>query len=484
MDFTTPGFLLIFLPVTLTAFLVVPAKWKRWVILAASLVFVTIAQPFYLVFFLAYSLLSFLLGRWIEHVRTADAKTNFALIFSVILQVGLLVGLKYCVRFSPAFPNLLKVNLPFLALKSLDQNWIFPLGFSYISFQTISYFFDIENEVIDAEKNIIHFLNYILFFPKLISGPIQPYRDSVVELSTPSANMPRTEAGIRRFIVGLARKVLIADTIANYINPVFNQTVPYLNTVQAWFVLILYAIQLLNDFSGYTDMAIGLGEMMGFKLMENFNWPYVSRSLTEFWRRWHISLSGFFRDYLFTPLQFRFRKVKAYPVQVSILVVFLLTGLWHGFERHYIAWGLFVGVIISFEATKFGKVLKETWRPLQHLWMLFWVLMSWVLFRSPGLKFALVFYKSLFGLQGKVEVLPFSQTAPFPVTETSLWIAIIAGVLFAFPVIPRLLKTLKIDLSENKIWRVLSFIGLLLLLVYSIGIIASKGPNPGIYGQF
>jgi alginate O-acetyltransferase complex protein AlgI len=484
MNFTTSGFLLIFLPATLVLFLAMPSILKRWVILVASLVFVTIAQPFYLVFFLAYSLLSYLLGRWIEHVRNAGAKTNFALIVSVLLQIGLLVVLKYCVQFSPAFPNLLKLDLPFLAVKNLEQDWVFPLGFSYITFQMVSYFVDIENEVIDAEKNIIQFLNYILFFPKLISGPIQPYKINIAELSNPTVSMPKTEAGIRRFIVGLARKVLIADTIGNYINPVFNQTVPYLKTYQAWFVIILYAIQLLNDFSGYTDMAIGLGEMLGIKLMENFNWPFVSKSLTEFWRRWHISLSAFFRDYLFTPLQFRFRKVKAYPVQASILLVFLLTGLWHGLERHYIVWGLFVGVIIGLEATKFGKSLKEIWAPLQHIWTVFWVLMSWVLFRSPNLKFALGFYKSLFGLQGVVEVLPFSQTAPFPVTETSLWLAIISGVLFAVPVIPKLAKTFKVDLSENKLWQVVSFIGLLIILVYSIGVIASKGPMPGIYGQF
>jgi len=484
MDYTTPSFLLIFLPATLAVFLVVPSKLKRWIILAASLAFIVIAQPFYFVFFIAYSLLSYFLGRWIEHIRNTGAKTNVALIVSILFQVGLLVGLKYCIQFPPAFPNPLKLDLPFLVGKSLEQDWVFPLGFSYITFQMISYYVDIENEVIDAERNIIHFLNYILFFPKLISGPIQPYKDSIAELSNPCATIPRTEAGIRRFIVGLAKKVLVADTIANYINPVFNQTIPYLHTHQAWFVLILYAIQLLNDFSGYTDMAIGLGEMLGIKLMENFNWPYVSESMTEFWRRWHISLSGFFRDYLFTPLQFRFRKMKTYPVQASILVVFLFTGLWHGFEMHYIAWGLFVGAIIGFEATKFGKLLKETWRPIQHLWMLFWVLMSWVLFRSPGLMFALKFYKSLFGLQGVVEVLPFSQTAPFPVTETSLWLAIIAGVLFAVPVIPRLAKTLKVDLSENKFWQVISFIGLLFILVYSIGVIASKGPMPGIYGQF
>lgn len=197
-----------------------------------------------------------------------------------------------------------------------------------------------------------------------------------------------------------------------------------------------------------------------------------------------MSLSSWFRDYVFLPLQFFFRKQKWYPIQVSILIIFILTGIWHGTDRHYIVWGLMLGVIIGFEASKPGKLLQKLWAPLQHLWMVFWILMSWVLFRSSSLHFALAFYKALFGLQGQVTPLPFSQTIPFPIAENSIKLAYLAGILFAVPFIPWLRSRIKLAKVPSVWTTILRDIGLLLVLVYCLGLIAASGPMPGIYGQF
>lgn len=433
-------------------------------------------------FFIVYILLNYFLGLQLQRVQGKVLLTKIFLWVALLLNLGLLVALKYFVTNSLGLSNILAVNL--VRTEVSPSPWIFPLGFSCVAFQVIAYFLDIKNEVSPAEKNLLKFSALLLFFPKMIAGPIQRYKNSADQLEFASGSPDRAADGIRRFIRGLAKKVLIADVIAKFINPVFSQTTPSVTTLQAWLVLIGYAIQLYYDFSGYTDMAIGIGEALGFKLVENFNWPYVSKSVTEFWRRWHMSLSSWFRDYIFIPLQFHLRKQKWYPVQASILLIFLLTGVWHGLERHYIAWGLMLGVIIGFEASKPGKLLQKMWAPLQHLWMVFWILMSWILFRSTSLHFALSFYKALFGLQGAVNPLPFSKTIPFPVAENSVKLAYIIGFALALPLIP----WLKSKICEGKVqpmWtRILQDLGLLLVLVYCLGLIAASGPMPGIYGQF
>ena len=482
MPFTDLRFLLLFLPLTVGIYQLLPKRIRLWFVVLASLIYFWLNQPFYLCFFVVFILVNFGLGLLLQHVLQKKYFSQYIFWAALLFNLVLLFGLKFLVENSSEIPNLLVVNL--VKSETLPAIWIFPLGISYLVFQVIAYLLDIKNEITSAEKNLLKFAGLLLFFPKLIAGPIQRYRDSVDELDFASGTIDRTAEGIRRFIRGLAKKVLIADVIAQFINPVFNQTELSVTTPQAWLVLIGYAIQLYYDFSGYTDMAIGMGETFGLKMVENFNWPYISKNVTEFWRRWHISLSSWFRDYIFIPLQFRFRKQKKYPIQVSILLIFLLTGIWHGLDWHYIAWGLMLGIIIGFEATKLGKSLQKAWQPLQHLWTIFWILLSWVLFRSPGMTFAANYYKALFGLQGEVIPLPFSQTIPFPVAENSVIIAYVAGILFAFPLIP----WLKSHINSEKISplgiRILRDIGLGLILIYCLGLIAASGPMPGIYGQF
>jgi len=482
MPFTDLRFLLLFLPITVGVYQLLPKQLRLWFIVLASLVYFWLNQPFYVCFFVAYSLINFGLGILLQKVLQKKHYSEFVLCIALLFNLILLFCLKFIVENPSRIPNIFVVNL--VKSEPLPTAWIFPLGFSYLVFQVIAYFLDIKNEITPAEKNPLKFAGFLLFFPKSIVGPIQRYRDSTDELDFSSGTIDRTAEGIRRFIRGLAKKVLIADVLAKFINPVFTQTELSITTLQAWLVLIGYAIQLFYDFSGYTDMAIGMGETFGIKMVENFNWPYISENVTDFWRRWHISLSSWFRDYVFIPLQFRFRKQKKYPIQVSILLVFLLTGIWHGLDWHYIAWGLMLGIIIGFEATKLGKSKQKVWQPLQHLWTIFWILLSWVLFRSPSMGFAMNYYRALFGLQGETTPLPFSQTIPFPIVENSVLIAYIAGIFFAVPFIPWIKSRSKSKKVTPLFMRILRDIGLVLILIYCLGLIAASGPMPGIYGQF
>ena len=282
MPFTDLRFLLLFLPFTVGVYQLLPKRIRLWFVVLASLIYFWLNQPFYLCFFVVFILVNFGLGLLLQHVLQKKYFSQYIFWAALLFNLVLLFGLKFLVENSSEIPNLLVVNL--VKSETLPAIWIFPLGISYLVFQVIAYLLDIKNEITSAEKNLLKFAGLLLFFPKLIAGPIQRYRDSVDELDFASGTIDRTAEGIRRFIRGLAKKVLIADVIAQFINPVFNQTELSVTTPQAWLVLIGYAIQLYYDFSGYTDMAIGMGETFGLKMVENFNWPYISKNVTEFWR--------------------------------------------------------------------------------------------------------------------------------------------------------------------------------------------------------
>ena len=229
----------------------------------------------------------------------------------------------------------------------------YPLGLSYVTFQVIAYFFEVYKNRLDSEKDLLNFSFYLLLFPKIPVGPITRYsqlRDQIINIQVEPSDVAD---GIRRFITGFAKKALIADTLAKVVTPIFNLSSPTISPSIAWLVIISYSLQLYFDFSGYTDMAIGIGRMMGFRFMENFNFPYISKNIGEFWRRWHISLSSWFRDFVFFPLERRRLKWIGQPV--NILIVFILTGLWHGLTSNFVIWGLIHGLALVFEANSFGE---------------------------------------------------------------------------------------------------------------------------------
>jgi alginate O-acetyltransferase complex protein AlgI len=353
----------------------------------------------------------------------------------------------------------------------------------------VAYLFDIYNEITDSESDFLGFALYLAFFPKIIAGPITRYRDIVEQLHHPQLDRVSVANGIRRFIIGIAKKVLIADVVGQIVTPAFGLSAPTFSTGIAWLALAAFAIQLYFDFSGYTDMAIGLGQMLGFRLPENFNAPYLSRSITEFWRRWHISLSSWFRDYVFTPLEFKRRKVKTLRQQSNILFVFLLTGLWHGFTLNFIVWGLLHGAAIALESTAFGKWLRRSWAPLQHVYAMGIVLISWVFFRSPDLLYALRFTKRLLGFGLDIAAVPYSLTKPLPVIENSVWLALVMGLVFILPVGTWLKRAWQYLITRYQlpegVFLVVADVILLVLLVAAVATTAGlTQQSPNIYAVF
>lgn len=365
-------------------------------------------------------------------------------------------------------------TLPQIQIEINDQ--VLPLGISYFTFSGISYIIDIYQDVEKAEKNILRFSSYLIMFPKLLQGPITRFKELKNELLNPRFISEDVMQGVRRFIIGLAKKVILADSLSIAANKVFDADLTHIGASVAWYGLIAYTLEIYFDFSGYTDMAIGLGRIFGFKLPENFNFPYISRSITDFWRRWHLSLTSWFRNYLFIPLEFARKKEKHLRQQSNILIVFLLTGLWHGASLNFVLWGGYFGLILAIEASGFGKILKKVPKFIQHFYALILIMIGWIFFRITDIGEWGLFLKALFGANGWMDT----------VTLRTL------NIVFYFPIIilaivlsTPIFKTLeeKIALRAGII-RVLADIILIGIFIVVVGYILSNGYTSFMYAQF
>ena len=493
MSFSNPAFLFFFLPVALLAYYLAAPRFKNGIALAASLVFFSWGQLVYLPLMAIIILVNFFLGQAIERARINAEQAGLEapigqarrrLFWGIFFNLAILIFFKALTTYGADWLNSI---LPGSAAEPAARS-LLPLGISYISFQVISYLVDVYNELVDSEKSFLRFSLYVMLFPKIIVGPITRYRDLAGQLENRAVTGEAAAAGARRFILGLAKKALIADTIAQIVNPAFGLDTPSFSTGIAWLVLVGYALQLYFDFSGFTDMAIGLGQMLGFRFVENFNYPYISKSISEFWRRWHISLSSWFRDYVFYPLEFTRRKPSLSRQQMHILIVFLLTGLWHGLTLNFVIWGLIHGLALALEMSVFGRLLKKAWAPLQHLYALAVVLLAWVFFRSPDPSYAFQLLGRLAGSQQGAALLPYSITQPLPIVNNSVWLALLLGIVFSLPVLPALRKGWG-GLTAR--FPALSFPGILTsdllllgLLAGSVAALVSSSYAASIYGGF
>lgn len=461
MDFNSPIFLFLFLPVFMLAYYLAPGKLKKIAGILGCLLFYAWGNLVYIPLILGLALLAYLLARGIERWR--DQKFSAVLLWGgIAVNVLLIIGFKL---------------IPGLA---------YPLGLSFLTFQVISYLVEVYNKVIEPEKNALTFFLYILLFPKIPVGPITRYRELRDQIRDIHIEPQDAADGLRRFIRGFAKKVLIADTLAKVVTPVFALTSPAISPSTAWLVLISYALQLYFDFSGYTDMAIGLGRMMGFRFVENFNFPYISKSIGDFWRRWHISLSSWFRDTVFYPLERR--RLKWNGQRINILVVFILTGLWHGLTINFVIWGLIHGLALVFESTPAGKKLRGAWAPIQHLYALGVILAGWVFFRSPTPGFALNFLQRLSGNTHGVKTLPFNLTSPLPFIEPTFILALVIAVILSLPLSKWFEKVLD-QITADRIFLKISFqflSDLVLICIFFASVAAMAGATfmPGIYGNF
>jgi alginate O-acetyltransferase complex protein AlgI len=475
----TPIFLFLFLPLALILYYFARDRFKAGIALLASLAFYTWGNPVLVVPMLALILLNYWFGRKIEEQRIANTSTRIWLNVAVLFNLGLLVFYKAFAGYGVELLN--QGGRPQYA-------WIFqtPLGLSYIAFQVISYLVDVHEEKCSSEKNLLTFALYILLFPRIIAGPITAYRNLREQLASPHTTAANMADGLRRFIIGLAKKLLIADQLAVLVDPAFQLPSPNLMSTSAWLVIFAYALQIFFDFSGYTDMAIGLGQAMGFRFAENFNFPYIARSLSDFWRRWHMSLVGWFREYVFYPLEFARRKSRFLRQQTNILLVFALTGLWHGFTLNYLVWGAMHGLILGLELTRFGRWMKTVWAPIQLLYTLGIVLVGWVFFRSSDLGYAFSFLERMFIYSSSATLPVWADLSPIPNT---FWIALLGGILFSVPIMPALgrkisvrMQTLPIAMVDG--WAIVRDILFLLLFIFSILVTVNSTHQAYIYMKY
>jgi len=459
MVFSSITFIYFFLPAVLIAYYIVPKKHRNLVLLLFSLLFYFYGER-NIVLILS-CLLNYAFGAIIG--KTKDKKY---LVLGIISNIAILMYYKYSNFFISNINELLNINIQYL-------NIILPLGISFFTFQNISYLIDVYRQDVPAQKNILKYATYITLFPQLIAGPIVRYKDVDSEINNRKENFENFSNGVIRFIIGLSKKVLIANTIgemATILNQMASKTV-----VSHILESIGYTIQIYFDFSGYSDMAIGLGLMFGFHFKENFNYPLIAKSVTDFWRRWHISLTSFFRDYIYIPLGGnRVSKIKWIR---NILVVWALTGFWHGASWNFIIWGLYFFVFLILEKLFLHKVLKNSL--ISHIYTLGIVLVSFVIFNMPDLKSIGIFLKNMTGFGN----LSFINAETIYYLKNYLILLVIAFI-SATPILKNLIIKIKEKWNLEIALNTLQIVSIFSLLIITTASLLSSSFNPFIYFRF
>ena len=394
MVFSSLLFLCYFLPAVLIAYFLVPRRWKNPVLLVFSLFFYAWGEPVYILLMLFSIAVDYGLGLWLEARRRADdgRGAKRILILAVVLNLALLAVFKYTDFIIDNLNAIFRLGLPNLHLE-------LPIGISFYTFQALSYIIDLYRGQVAVQRNLIHFGTYVSLFPQLIAGPIVRIKTVAEELGDRRETFDLFSSGVKRFVTGLGKKVLLANTIGAVWTEISAAPASSLPVLTAWIGLAAFTFQIYFDFSGYSDMAIGLGRMFGFHFLENFDYPYMSRSITEFWRRWHISLSSWFKEYLYIPLG---GNRKGLPVQIrNILVVWLMTGVWHGASWNFVAWGLYFGVLLILEKLFMLRWISRLPAAVSHLYTMLLVMISWAIFAFDDLGQGFAFIAALFGGYGR-----------------------------------------------------------------------------------
>ena len=476
MVFSSPVFLFLFLPLTLLfARLAGHLRAQNTVLLVASLLFYAWGEGVYVLLMLATVLVNHLCGRAVTRYQDRRAWV----VIAVVLNIGALIWFKY----ANFLVDSVNVPLKYAGFPTLELEPVhLPIGVSFFIFQGLSYVIDVYRNQAVAQRNPGPVALYIALFPQLIAGPIVRYHDVAEQFTARVMNSERFASGVRRFVVGLAKKVLIADQVARIADAVLRISPLDLTPSVAWLGIVAYAIQIYFDFSGYSDMAIGLGRLFGFEFMENFRRPYIAASVREFWQRWHISLSTWFRDYLYIPLGGnRLGPVRTY---VNLFIVFFLTGLWHGASWNFVVWGLLHGCMMVLERIGLGRLLEKLPRMAGQLYTLIIVLSAWVFFRVEDLGLAWNHLLTMFGANTGNPVLV--QAALYVNNATLL--ALVLGVLGALDVHTRLAQWIGVPSTGGSlpggVRGVLESVGVLALLVLVCMSVASSTFSPFIYFRF
>ena len=461
MLFSSIFFLFTFLPILLIAYFAVPFKYKNYVLLAASLFFYAWGEPIY-VFLMIFSIaFNWAMALDIEKERKFGKKTT--LIFTVVINLLILSFFKYYGFALDSVNALFGTNISYTALP-------LPIGISFYTFQAMSYIIDVYRGDTDAQRSPLKFGLYLSLFPQLIAGPIVKYKDIATELDKREISPELIGKGSARFIIGLAKKVIIANNMGALHTEILSQS-SNSSVLASWLGVAAYTLQIYFDFSGYSDMAIGLGKVFGFNFMENFNYPYISKSVTEFWRRWHISLSTWFRDYLYFPLGGN--RVAPRKHIINLLIVWMLTGLWHGASWNFVVWGLYYGIFLILEKYFFAERIEKLPSILQHLITIFIVSIAWVFFFSNNLTEAIHYLGDMFMLSK----LPFANMHFLYLLKSNLVLMIIAIVL-SHP------KPYKMYTLISKSSTAFSIASLLIIFIISVSYLVFSTYNPFLYFRF
>ena len=471
MVFSSLTFLFIFLPLVLVVYFCSPKKIRNLILFISSLIFYAWGEPVYIVIMIFSTVFDYINGLLIEKYKLNKQykKAKIILINSIVVNLGILCFFKYSNFLIQNINNIFDLNLGLL-------NITLPIGISFYTFQTLSYSIDVYFGNVCAQKDIISFGTYVTFFPQLVAGPIVKYRDIEKQLKDRKENIDDFAYGIKRLIIGLFKKVMLANNIGMLWNQISAQSINNLPILNAWLGAFAFTFQIYFDFSGYSDMAIGLGRMFGFKFLENFDHPYESKNITEFWRKWHISLGTWFREYVYIPLGgSREGKIKLIR---NLLIVWGLTGLWHGASWNFVLWGIYFGVILIIEKLILQKYIEKMPKILQHIYTMFIVIISWVIFAFEDISQVGLYLKSMFGLNNTSlynnEFLYLIST-----NKILLIICIIASTSIFKKIYSKLTK------KENKtFYNFIDVILYIVLFLLSVSFLIGNTYNPFLYFRF
>lgn len=461
MLFSSITFLYYFLPLVIISYFISPKKYKNLILLIFSLTFYFYGEGKLTIILLFTCIFNFFIAKQIDK-QTNIKKRKQYLIIGLIINIGILIYYKYTNFLIENINNIFNINIKYLSV-------IMPLGISFFTFQTISYLIDVYKKDVKASKNIVNLSTYISLFPQLVAGPIVRYKTINEELENRQSNIEKISYGISRFIIGLSKKVLIANNLGLLIDNLNNINTTTLSTI---LISISFTLQIYFDFSGYSDMAIGLGKIFGFDFLENFNYPFISKSITEFWRRWHISLSSFFKDYIYIPLGGS--KCSKLKWVRNILIVWSLTGLWHGAQWNFIIWGLFFAIILLIEKLLIKKHLENK-KILSHIYTIVIVLISFTIFNSNTLNELITNLKNITGLSN-IDLI--NKETIYYLKSNLVLLAI--SIIGSTP----LLKNIYLKIKDKKIIKVLEVIILFILLIIITAQLVNSSFNPFLYFRF
>lgn len=457
MVFSSVSFLYYFLPITLIFYFLMPQKIKNLVLLIMSLIFYFYGEPRYIIVLIFSCFYNYYFGKLIEKSKNKKAY----LIINLITNFGILFYFKYFNFFLENINSIIGTNYSLYI--------IMPIGISFFTFQATSYIIDIYNGKVKSAKNILTFATYLTLFPQLIAGPIVRYETIEKELQSRKVNYELFGQGVRRFIIGLSKKVMIANVLGELSQSLLN--IGQTTILSHWLVAISDTLQIYFDFSGYSDMAIGLGLMFGFKFLENFNYPLTARSITDFWRRWHISLSSWFKDYVYIPLggskEGNFKRYR------NILIVWMITGFWHGASWNFVLWGLYFAVFLIVEKIFLLKILNKH-KIIGHIYTIIIVIVSFVIFNRTNFNDIQLFLKNMFGF----------GNLTFTNIETNYYLKNYIFIILTAIICSMSYKKIYIRIKDNKIFNFIEPIIVIILLILCTAYIVNESFNPFLYFRF